>query len=320
MDKEKRVLLKTLSNANDLEQVLSTYSLYQFLTEQGFLCFVDVPDNFQSMSVRNFIEKYCGDASCRNDYGCIDAIVNGSGDNWKIDSQLDIKDKFLENYPDDIIKVAYSIGFGEECEYPIGMKNEAYFDMKNFRGISISDENALRIMNEEFKVNAEWVCPPILLNEKMNFEETRKEEGLFIFSYFLDLDKQKEKVINLAEESLKYRVANYKGLEEDGCTVEDYIDIVRKASLIITDSPTIVQLALVMGKPFVCVLSKNKKISYEVISILKPLNLEGRIIYIEDDVKEKRYLFRKPIKYGLVDYKVQELREKSKEWLVSCFE
>lgn len=320
MDKEKRVLLKTLSNANDLEQVLSTYSLYQFLTEKGFSCFVDVQDNSENRLTRDFIKKYCGDNACRNDYGYVDAIVNGCGDSWKIDSRFNIKDKFLENYPDDVMKIAYSIGFGEECEYPIGMKNEAYFDMGNFKGISVSDENSLRIMNEEFRVDAEWVCPPILLNEKMKFDETGKEEGLFIFSYFLDMDRQKEKVINLAEESLKYRVAEYKGFEEDDCYVDDYIDIVRKASLIITDSPTIVQLALVMGKPFVCVLSKNKKVSYKVISILRPLNLEGRIIYIEDDVKEKRYLFKKPIKYGMVDYKVQKLREKSKEWLMSCFE
>ena len=40
-----------------------------------------------------------------------------------------------------------------------------------------------------------------------------------------------------------------------------------------------------------------------------------RVIYIEDDVREKKYLCRKPIKYGLVDGKLNEFRVKSVQWL-----
>lgn len=63
-----------------------------------------------------------------------------------------------------------------------------------------------------------------------------------------------------------------------------------------------------------------KKKSLEVISTLEQLGLEERIIFVEDDVKEKSYLYKKPIKYGVVDYKLKAFIEHSKEWLGKCLE
>jgi len=37
-------------------------------------------------------------------------------------------------------------------------------------------------------------------------------------------------------------------------------------------------------------------------------------------VKEKSYLYKKPIKYGVVDYKLKAFIEHSKEWLGKCLE
>ena len=68
------------------------------------------------------------------------------------------------------------------------------------------------------------------------------------------------------------------------------------------------------------ILSRNKKKSLEVISTLEQLGLEERIIFVEDDVKEKSYLYKKPIKYGVVDYKLKAFIEHSKEWLGKCLE
>ena len=38
---------------------------------------------------------------------------------------------------------------------------------------------------------------------------------------------------NLAEESIRYRVARYEGMEKDKCVVDDYVDMVKKASMIL---------------------------------------------------------------------------------------
>ena len=86
------------------------------------------------------------------------------------------------------------------------------------------------------------------------------------------------------------------------------------------DSNAIVHLAIVYKKPFIAILSRNKKKSLEVISTLEQLGLEERIIFVEDDVKEKSYLYKKPIKYGVVDYKLKAFIEHSKEWLGKCLE
>ena len=85
--------------------------------------------------------------------------------------------------------------------------------------------------------------------------------------------------------------------------------------MIITDSPVICHLAIVYKKPFIAVVSRQENDAYECLSTLEELGLMERVIYIEDDVREKKYLCRKPIKYGLVDGKLHEFRMKSIQWL-----
>ena len=89
---------------------------------------------------------------------------------------------------------------------------------------------------------------------------------------------------------VRYRVANYNIKE---LCIDNYIELIQKSSLVITDSNAIVHLAIVYKKPFIAILSRNKKKSLEVISTLEQLGLEERIIFVEDDVKEKSYLYKK---------------------------
>ena len=154
-----------------------------------------------------------------------------------------------------------------------------------------------------------------MLSDKFSYTDNGKEEGLFIASFIEEPDIQKQKVVSLAEEKVRYRVANYNIKE---LCIDNYIELIQKSSLVITDSNAIVHLAIVYKKP--AILSRNKKKSLEVISTLEQLGLEERIIFVEDDVKEKSYLYKKPIKYGVVDYKLKAFIEHSKEWLGKCLE
>ena len=298
MDKDKKIVLKTVSNPNDLEQVISTYALSEALQKEGYICVED---------------------DSADDLG---AVITGGQGIWERSRNFKVEDSFLQKYDEDVCKIAYAPSFGEDCDYPLGIKNIAYFELRKFTGISVADENTLNIINEEFKLDVERVCPPILLNESFNIEakEIGKEEGLFILSYITKMDNQKEKLLYLAEENIRYRVARYEGMEKDKCTIDDYVDMVKKASMIITDAFVIVQLALLLGKPFIAIVDKNEKSSYEIVSLLKQLDLEERIVFVQEDMKEKTFLFKKPIKYGLVYNKLGSIRQKSKKWLLDCLE
>lgn len=298
MDKDKRIVLRTINDSNDLEQLISTDALCEVLQKEGYIC-----------------EK---DDSLDN----VGAVITGGRGVWKQSENFKVEEAFLQKYSDEVRKLAYAPSFGEDCDYPLGIKNIAYFEMKKFAGISVADENTLNIMNGEFKMDVELVCPPILLDEDVNIvsKEIGKEEGLFILSYITKTSAQKEKLLYLAEESIRYRVARYEGMKKDKCAADDYIDIVKKASMIITDAPVIVQLAVLLGKPFIAVVDRNEKCSYEIVSLLKQLDLEERIVYVQEDMEEKTFLFKKPIKYGLVYCKLEQIRKKSKKWLLDCLE
>lgn len=77
----------------------------------------------------------------------------------------------------------------------------------------------------------------------------------------------------------------------------------------------ICHLAIVYKKPFIAVVSRQENDAYECLSTLDELGLMERVIYIEDDVREKKYLCRKPIRYGMVDSKLDVFRMKSVQWL-----
>ena len=99
-------------------------------------------------------------------------------------------------------------------------------------------------------------------------------------------------------------------------SVDEYLNAVEKSSLIITESPAVTQLAIVYEKPFILMISRKENVFH--FPLLANLGLEERIIYAEDDIHEKKYLCRKPIKYGAVSARLRELRLSSARWLEAC--
>ena len=64
-----------------------------------------------------------------------------------------------------------------------------------------------------------------LLSDKFSYTDNGKEEGLFIASFIEEPDIQKQKVVSLAEEKVRYRVANYNIKE---LCIDNYIELIQK--------------------------------------------------------------------------------------------
>lgn len=224
---------------------------------------------------------------------------------------------FFSQEKDTVKRIAYAPSFGRKCEFPLGPKNAVFFALQRFHGIAVADRNTLEILNLEFGLSAEKVCNPVLLLDQYPYLDLHETDGLFISTFFERKDSQKRKVAEMAEETLKYRVVDYSKDQtaENEKSIDEYLEAIEKSSLIITDSAVICHLAIVYKKPFIAVVSRQENDAYECLSTLEELGLMERVIYIEDDVREKKYLCRKPIKYGLVDGKLNEFRVKSVQWL-----
>lgn len=322
----KNILLDAINDSTNLEQVMSTYALYKTIEEFGdyYVCFNDKDANKAKSKILEYIEAYCckltGSYAYSTEQNYIDelnAIITAGARRWLYNENMSL-DSYVINRKNNIVKrVAYAPSFGKSCTFPLGPKNALFFELKKFNGIAASDRNTRSILSMDFGIDAEKVCHPILLLDKYPYLDTHEVEGLFIFSLFEKRDSQKQKVVEMAEESLRYRVVDYSAdqLDDGEKTVDQYLATVEKSSLIITDSSAICHLAVVYKKPFIVVVSKQDAARYECLSTLEELGLMERVIYTEDDVREKKYLCRKPIRYGLVDSKLIDIRKKSIQWL-----
>lgn len=320
----KYVLLNTINDSNNLGQILSTYALYKVIEELGDYYVMYNDKKMEHTKVLEYIEAFCCKLSESHAYSSeeegidqLDAVVTGTTRRWMYSDQETVDDYLGEWFNNSIKKIVYAPSFGNKCEFPLGPKNAVYFGMQKLEGIAVADRNTLEILNLEFKVAAEKVCNPILLLDKYPYLDADGVEGLFIFCVFEKRDSQKQRVAEMTEEILKYRVVDFsKDVLAGGAKfVDEYLRAVEKSSFIITDSMTISHLAIVYKKPFIFITSKQENDRYECLSTLQKLGLMERVIYIEDDVREKRYLCRKPIRYGLVDGILREFQIQSIQWL-----
>lgn len=321
---KKNVLLYTNNHRGSLEQVFSTYALYQTLKELGWEPVVYDEPRKGCTRGESYLDAHCCTVSGmkmhteRTEYlNSFEAIVTGGDRKWECAKKESIDKCFLNWGNPEARRIAYAPTFGEKCSLPLGPKNAARFLLQRFHAISVSDHVTQRILNLEFQIDAETVCNPVLLSAGFAHEDVKKVEGLFISAFFEKTNGQKLKVAEMAEETLRYKVLNYsrENVIRKHITIDEYLSAIEKSAFIITDSAIVMYLAVVYKKPFVLVLSHRECETFSGLSMLETLGLMERVIYTEEDVREKKYLCRKPVKYGLVDYKLGKLRGKSIQWL-----
>lgn len=323
MEKDKNVLLYTMNDSDCYGQIFSTYALYQATRKLGWNPVVYDEAGRTGTGGQDYIKVHCCTLSemClhsdREKYlESFHAVITGSERKWKCAKNESVEKCFLDWGNPAARRIAYAPTFGADCDLPLGPKNAAYFLMRRL-AIAAADSDTRRILNLEFQIDAEAVCNPILLADDFAHADVKSVEGLFISVFFERSDSQKQKVAELAEESLKYRVLDYsrEAMKRNSISVDEYLNAIEKSSLIITDSVAAMHLAIFYKKPFITVLSHHGDGPFSRLSTLEQLGLTERVIYVEEDVREKKYLCRKPVKYGLVDYKLEKLRLKSMKWL-----
>ena len=289
---KKNVLLYTNNHRGSLEQVFSTYGLYRTLEELGLEPVVYDEPRKGCTRGESYLNAHCSMVSemCvpsdREAYlNSFNAVLTGGERKWECAKEESVDKCFL--------------------------------NWGKFQGIAAADNMTQRILNLEFQMDAEMVCNPILLSEGFSHLDADQIEGLFITAVFDRPNRQKQKAAEMAEETLKYRVLDYSRevMARNRITIDEYLNAIEKSSLIITDSAAAIHLAVVYRKPFIAVLSCRSSEASGVFSTLESLELLERVIDPEEDVREKKYLCRKPVKYGLVDYKLEKLRAKSIQWL-----
>lgn len=239
-------------------------------------------------------------------------------------------------------RVSYSTSCGK-LEYlgtEAGLRNETAILLRKFQAVSVkSAEDALSLENQfylepELAMDPVFLCPPetFLSCAEQAPAAQEETEKRFIFTYFKNgsarkrdfalrgngilLQRYLDPLRNFIDINRYPESRDAIGLEPAfHILAEDWLFYLSHSDFVMTDDYYGACFAILFQKNFLLLLDRNLPDLSRYTTLLEQLGLLERLVYVQDDLKRKEYLFRKPIRYGPVNKKLSALREDSFQWL-----
>lgn len=227
-------------------------------------------------------------------------------------------------------KLAYAASFGHDYIWqPENTRAEMSYFMKKFDAFSVREESGVRICDEDFGVNAEWVLDPVFLCDRKYYEQLIEASQAqfpenYLGAYILDLNIEKQNIVNKISDRLSltpqvFSEMNYQLLDKNGWTlpildskfINDRLANIAFSDFFVADSFHGICVAIIFRKNFVAILNKTRGAS-RFISILSKLGLEDRLIESENDIND--HIFE-PIDYDKVYKILDNEKERCIKWL-----
>lgn len=239
-------------------------------------------------------------------------------------------------------RVSYSTSCGrmEYAGVDAGLRNETAILLHKFQAVSVKSFQDALSLEKQFYLEAELTLDPVLLcprelflscTERAPSAQVETEES-FIFTYFKNGNARKRDFILRGNEILLRRyldplrnfidINRYPesrdalGLQPAfHILAEDWLFYLIHSDFVMTDDYYGACFAILFQKNFIVLLDRNQPDLEKYTVLMDQLGLAERLVYEQDNPKRKEYLFRKPIRYGPVNKKLDALREESFQWL-----
>ena len=231
-------------------------------------------------------------------------------------------------------KIAYAASFGHDKIWgePDIHSEMAYF-MQKFDAFSVREEDGVDIARDNYGVNAEHVLDPVFLCDTKHYcELAEKSERVlperYIGGYILDPSEEKQRIIKYAVEKTglpveifseylasKDYIAPLGDIDVPELKTEERLQNIMNSELFITDSFHGTCFAVIMKKPFICILN-NRRGASRFTSLLSMLHLENRLVTSEKEL-DRPELFE-PIDYDAVYDILDKEKERCIKWLADA--
>lgn len=266
----------------------------------------------------------------KNNY---DAYLVGSDQVWRAKVYTYIDYAFFgfveSNKP---VLLSYAASFGvESWEYTATQTLKYKKQLNRFSGISVREDSGVELCKKYFEKQATLVLDPTMLLTPDNYRELVDQEDEpdhqgDILTYILDINEDKQNVIDIAAKELKYRpfkvnVASKNEIEEIADmtypTVTSWLKGFDNAAFVITDSFHGCVFAILFNKPFIAYGNEARGMA-RFKSLLKMFGLEDRLIVGSYDVNVAK--ITKKIDWGSVNLKLNKYRKISHDYLVETLQ
>ena len=227
------------------------------------------------------------------------------------------KEKFIK-------RIAYAASFGvDENEYGTNLRNKCRELISLFDIVTVRETTGIKLCKDILGVDAQQVLDPtLLLNasdyiKRLELRDNKEKKNLFY--YLLNSDNNKVKFIDSLSEQYhkeKFTVSAKKQFSRLTRTpltddyiypkVEQWLEAILNAEMIITDSFHCMVFAIIFNKTF-WVLSNGQRGNTRFLSLLDVLGLENRYI---DSVNHTEIVDKK-INWEDVNCRIEKMRNNS---------
>lgn len=248
----------------------------------------------------------------KNEYEC---FITGSDQVWNNQEISHFDDAYYLSFAEGENTLSYAASFGKT--YSMLTEKDRDFYKKNLpqiRSIGVREESGKEIVEKLANKRAEYVCDPVFLLEAKEWDKyahARKGGKDYLLVYLvgdgINFDVNKaimKKAKSVAENrNLETKVVSI-GLSAPlyGAlgvpSVEEWLGLVRDASLVMTNAFHGVAFCIIFGKDFCCFVrgDENNRMNTRIFGLLKTLGLEDRIMSLDEKMNMDSIDYAKPTK------------------------
>ena len=264
-----------------------------------------------------------------------DAFLMGSGQAWnpRIDQDFP-KGCFFDFTTPEKKRISYAASFDASgCSGSEEERTAVRKLLKRFRFLSVREKEEIEILKKTFHVKGMKVLDPVFLQDrdfyrKLAEKSRENEKEPFLLAYILNpteeireqlskLSRERgQKLINLLDGTPETFEQNKEKLNlpntMENLQVEDWLYYLSHCDALVTDSGYGSSLALIFGKPFLCLASQRGGTSVEIL--FETFHLTERCVETPETLWEKRALLDSA-DYQEAYYILEQEKARSKTWL-----
>ena len=267
-------------------------------------------------------------------YAC-KGFVSGSDQLWNpYLEQYAGKECFLSFANQNSLRISYASSYGNVSSFPEQFIAKYKPELKKFDAVSVREDYGIELSKKYFDVDAQFVCDPVFLCKREDYEELAKQSSCefpkkFTLDFILDPDEEKTTAIKYVAEKLGLDFSCFTDLQNTeqkkqafklpdskiyaNHAIEDLVKAYSKCEFVVTDSFHGTCFAIIFNKPFISIANHSRG-AKRFESLLRWTGLTDRMVNSVEEIFSKPELLN-PINYVAVNEKVAAFKSKSLEWL-----
>ena len=261
----------------------------------------------------------------------IEGVVYGSDQIWRPCYSPGLENFFGQFiFPEDHIRqVAYAASFGtDQCEFTQEQLQKCGPLLRRFDAVSVREVSGIELCHTCFGVEACQMIDPTLLLQPDDYVQLIDQAEMNpikgdLLIFVLDRSPEKDAIVAAVTKSWqlypydigpKFGDSTRSFEERIQMPVAQWLRGFQEAKMVVTDSFHGCVFSILFQKPFVAIGNASRGMA-RFTSLLRTFGLEERLICSLEEFQSRKSRLMMPIDYGVVNSRLQDLREKSMTFL-----